>query len=174
MNAGENRIGGRWGSAWDSAGNLISEMVEVVAAVELGRINVPLVGTMRDGHKIGPESREGTMRVQKVDSDWELKVYDLLSQGTQKRRDARDGKVAKFNPEFSIILKLDDPDALGIEKWQLEGVRIWRLPLGFNINDELVEREYPITWETERPLAAFRRKPGTGEAQAEYVIGNHD
>lgn len=170
-NSGEFRVSGIWGSAWDAQGNLISEMVEVVSNVEIGRIAVPLVGSMREGHKQGRETREGTMNVQKIDTSWELKVYRLLSQTVEDRRAARDGAAAKFDPSFSIILKLDDPEALGVERWQLDGCRIWRLPLGFSIADELIQREYPITWESERPLTAFKQKPGTGEPSAEYVVG---
>ena len=66
-------------------------------------------------------------------------------------------------------MKIDDPEALGIERWQLDGCRIWRLPIGFNIGDELLEREYPLTWENERPLTAFRTKAGAGEPAAEYL-----
>jgi hypothetical protein len=168
-NAGEYRISGIWGSAYDSQGNLLSEVVEVVTAVELGRIAVPLVGTMREGHKQGRETREGTMRVQKIDAKWELKVWKQLSQSVEMRREARDGLRPRFDPEFTIVVKLDDPEALGVERWQLDGCRIWRLPLGFNIGDELLEREYPITWENERPLTAFRQKQGAGEPSAEYA-----
>lgn len=170
-NAGEYRFAGRWGSAWDASGNLIAEMVEVASPTELGRINVPLVGTGRTGHKQGEETREGTLRVQKIDSTWELRVYRLLSQTLPERRAARDGRAPRFNPEFTIVLKWDDPEALGIERWQLDGCRIWRLPLGFNIADELVEREYPLTWEAERPLTAFRLRAGAGAPAAEYLIG---
>jgi hypothetical protein len=168
-NAGEYRMSGLWGSAYDAAGNLLAEVVEVVTAVELGRIAVPLVGTMREGHKQGRETREGTMRVQKIDTKWEMKVWKQLSLSVDQRRAARDGSGPRFNPEFTIIVKIDDPEALGVERWQLDGCRIWRLPIGFNIGDELLEREYPLTWENERPLTAFRQKVGAGEPAAEYV-----
>jgi hypothetical protein len=56
-----------------------------------------------------------------------------------------------------LQLEFDDPDALGYEAWQLDGVVIWRLPLGFSITDDLVNREFPITWESERPVAHFER-----------------
>lgn len=174
MGAGQGswRFAGRWGSAWDAQGNLLAEMVAVATPVEIGRIDVPLVGSPRAGHKLGAETREGTMRVQKFDSKWELFVYSLLSQSVQERRDARDGRgPALASAEFSITYKFDDPDALGVERWQLDGCRIWRLPLGFDINDDLVEREYPLTWEAERPLTAFRATNLGSQAAAQYVVG---
>lgn len=170
-NAGEYRISGVWGAAYDAQGNLISEAVQVSTNVEIGRIGVPLVGSMREGHKQGRETREGTMNVQKIDAKWELLVYATLSQTVQQRRAARDGNAPRFDPTFSLVLKLDDPEALGVERWQLDGCRIWRLPLGFNIADELIEREYPITWESETPLTAFKQNPGAGAPTATYVVG---
>jgi hypothetical protein len=167
------RFSGRWGSAWDSQGNMIAEMVAVAAPIEMGRIDVPLVGSMRAGHKQGPETREGTLRVQKVDTKWELFVYSLLSQSVDARRAARDGRgPALLDPEFTIVLKWDDPEALGVERWQLDGCRIWRLPLGFDINDDLVEREYPLTWELERPLTAFKVANLGSTPASQYVVGS--
>jgi hypothetical protein len=56
---------------------------------------------------------------------------------------------------FQLVLQYDDPDALGKEQWQLNGCLLWRLPFGFSITDDLVDREIPFTWETEQPIYAF-------------------
>lgn len=173
MNQGANRFSGAWGSAWDSQGNMIAEGVAVQSPAELGRVDVPIVGTLDVGHKQGRTTREGTMTVQKIDTRWELLVYNLLSQSLADRRAARDGQKPPFDPSFTIVLKYDDPEALGAEKWQLTGVRLWRLPLGFNTGDDLVQNEYPITWETEKPLQAFQAvKNSSGEYAASYVVGS--
>jgi hypothetical protein len=37
----------------------------------------------------------------------------------------------------------------------LENCQIWRMPLGFSITDDIIDREFPLTWENERPLDAF-------------------
>jgi hypothetical protein len=169
QNEGSYRFSGVWGSAWKE-GVMLAELVEVSAPVERGRIAVPIVGSQREGHKIGRETREGTMTVQKFDSYWEKFVYDQISQSVAARRAARDAGDRK-DYSFSLVLKYDDPEALGIERWQLDGVLLWRLPLGFNIGDELVQREYPITWETETPLDAFQRSGGTGVPTAQYYAG---
>lgn len=169
---GKFRFSGAWGSAWDSQGNMISDMVSVAAPVELGRTDVPIVGTLRVGHKRGRETREGTLRVQKLDTAWELKVYAYLSQSVDQQRRQRDGLDPAFDPHFSIVLKYDDPEALGVERWQLDGCMIWRLPLGFDINTELVENEYPMTWETERPLTAFKAQLSGATPAAQYVVGS--
>jgi hypothetical protein len=166
---GSFRMGGMWGAAYDQSGELISEMVELQVPTELGRITVPLVGTDAEGYKQGRTTREGTMRVQKIDARWEMQVYRLLSRTIQERRADRDAGKAAFDPRFRLILTIDDPEALGIERWQYEGCRIWRIPNGFNIGDEVTEREYPVTWENERPITVFRQKKGAGDPQPEYV-----
>jgi hypothetical protein len=163
---GSYRMSGMWGSAWKE-GVLLAEVVEVQAPVEIGRIAVPLVGSLKEGHKMGRHTREGTMNVQKFDTYWEKFVWDQISADIDDLRAQRDaGK--RVDPSFSIVLKIDDPEALGIERWQLDGVRLWRLPLGFNIADELIQREYPITWETEKPLDAFRRKSAAAPVAVFY------
>lgn len=147
------RMSGLYGSAWRD-GLKLADVIEVSGAVEVNRIEVPLVGQTRQGYKPGRETREGTMRVQKMDTKWEMEVYQYLALSLQQRRRNRDAGFPNLRP-FQLQLEYDDPDSLGIEKWILHGVLLWRMPLGFSITDDLVDREYPITWEYEEPLYAF-------------------
>lgn len=149
-----SRIGGMYGSAWRD-GIMLAESIEVSGSVEVQRIDVPLVGQMRNGHKPGRESREGTLRVQKIDTKWELEIYQFLNQNLAQRRQNR-GTAAATIREFTLKLALDDPDAGGYEAWQLNGCKIWRMPLGFAITDDTIDREYPLTWESETPLSTFK------------------
>lgn len=147
------RYGGMYGSAWrDNV--LLGEAVEVSGAVEVNRIEVPLVGQTKQGYKPGRESREGTLRIQKIDTSWELEIYKFLSQSLAARRAARGTATASLRT-FDIKIEIDDPEAYGKESWQLEGCQIWRMPLGFSITDDIIDREFPLTWENERPLDAF-------------------
>jgi hypothetical protein len=148
------RMGGMYGSAWRD-GVQLSEVVEVSGAVEVNRIEVPLVGQTKQGYKPGRESREGTMRVHKIDAKWQMEIHDFLSQSLAARRAARGTPEATLRT-FDLKLEVDDPEAYGYEAWQLENVQIWRMPLGFSITDDIIDLEFPITWESERPLAAFR------------------
>lgn len=154
-NQGLWRIGGMYGSAWRN-GVQLAEAVEVNVNVEINRIEVPLVGSTKQGYKPGRESRDGTVSVQKIDTSWELEIYQFLTQGLEARRQARGTGQQSLRP-FQLQLELDDPDALGYELWQLDGCLLWRLPLGFSITDDILNREYPLTWESERPLAHFER-----------------
>jgi hypothetical protein len=153
---------GMYGSAWRD-GKQLADVIECSGNVAIARSDIPIVGSERTSHKPGRQTREGTMRVQKRDAKWEMEVYQFLSQSLADRRAARDAGNPMMRP-FSLILEYDDPYALGVERWQLDGVLIWQLPLGFSIGDDTVERDFPITWETERPLEAFQKAVGPGGA----------
>lgn len=149
------RMAGMFGSAWRD-GKMLAEVVDVTAAVEINRVEVPIVGATRNGTKPGRETREGTMRIQKIDAKWEHEIWSFMSAGLDERRALRDDPTnTRPSRNFDLHLKQDDPDALGMEEWVLFDCQIWRLPLGIAIADDVIEREFPITWESEKPLAAF-------------------
>jgi hypothetical protein len=153
-NPGLFRFTGMWGQAEDAQGNLLAEVTEVSATAEINRMEVPLVGTNRQGYKPGRITREGTFRVQKIDSKWEMQVWEFISTSLKDRRDARGGPDSFLKP-FSLVIGYDDPDALGAEKWRLDGCLLWRLPLGFNIGDDIKDLEFPFSYENETPLKTF-------------------
>ena len=169
-NPGLYRMGGMYGSAWRD-GVQLAEAVEVTANVEVNRIEIPIVGQTRQGYKPGREAREGTMRVQKIDASWQLEVWNFLSMNLALRRSLRGTGEAALRP-FQLQVEIDDPDALGVEKWQLDGCLIWRMSIGFSITDDIMDTELPITWESEKPLTAFTRTgaidPATGLPAIRY------
>lgn len=151
---------GAYGSAWRD-GQQLADVTEASGTVEIAQTVIPLVGKTSQGLKPGRETRSGTMRVQKRDAKWDMEVYQFLSQSLAQRRAARDAGNPLLRP-FSLILEYDDPYSLGRERWQLDGVMLWRLTLGFALATEAVEVEYPITWETERPIEAYTETTGPG------------
>lgn len=162
-NEGLFRMGGMWGEARDASGLLLAEVTEVTATAEVNRIEVPIVGTTGQSYKPGRVSREGTFRVQKIDAKWELQVHAFVSANLAQRRAMRGTSESILKP-FTLIVGYDDPDALGEEKWQLNGCMLWRLPLGFNIGDDIRDLEFPFTFESEQPLKAFVRTGQTNPA----------
>ena len=162
-NPGIWRFTGMWGEAMDVAGNLLAEVTEVSANAEVNKMEVPLVGTNRQGYKPGRVTREGTFRVQKIDTKWELQVYSFISTSLAKRRAARGTSKSYLKP-FSMKIGYNDPEALGYERWRLDGCILWRLPLGFNIGDDIKDLEFPFSYERETPIAAFHL---TGEKSSE-------
>lgn len=164
------RMGGMYGAAYRD-GKLLTNVVEVTGSIEINRVEMPITGSTKLGYKPGRESREGTVRLQKVDTAWEMEVYSFLSATLEERRQLRNQGQSILRP-FQLLIEYDDPDALGIEKWQLDGVLLWRMQLGFAITDDVVEREIPITWERETPIYAFSREDlGSGMAVAHYYDG---
>ena len=162
-NEGLFRITGMWGEARDQSGKLLAEVTEVTATAEINRIEVPLVGTNRQGYKPGRVTREGTFRVQKIDTKWELAVYSFISTTLEARRAARGTSDSYLRP-FSLLIGYDDPEALGVERWRLDGCLLRRLPLGFNIGDDIRDLEFPFSYESEQPISAFTQ---TGTTNAE-------
>lgn len=158
-NQGLFRMTGMWGEARDLQGRLLAEVTEVSATAEVQRIEVPIVGTNGQSYKPGRITREGTFRCQKIDTKWELDVYSFVSADLETRRAMRGTAESVLRP-FTLLVGYDDPEALEEEKWQLNGCLLWRLPLGFNIGDDIRDLEFPFTYEAEIPLKAFVR---TGE-----------
>lgn len=174
VNEGLLRFGGMYGEAYRGS-TLLADVIEVTAAVDINRIDVPLVGTTRMGSKTGRETREGSLRIHQIDSAWELELHAFLSSTLPQRRQARNAGQPLQRP-FDLTLRLDDPDTLGVWGWRLSGVVLWRQELGIGITNDLQEREYPITWEREDPIDAFRRKLGAdgqyiNEAEPVYAQG---
>lgn len=154
------RMSGIYGSAWRD-GRMLTEVVHVTGTMEKARIDVLLAGQTKVGHKTGREARDGTIRFQKVDSAWEMEVWQFLSQDLAERRRLRD-QGQRGLQQFQLLVELDDPDALGIEKWQLDGCQIYRAEFGFDLTTDLIEKEVPFTWESETPIYAFKRSVGPG------------
>jgi hypothetical protein len=147
----------RWGGMYGSAYRdnfLLQEAIEVSGNVAIARIEVPLVGATRMGYKAGRETREGTMRIQAIDSTWALQVFQFTGQSLQDRINAR-GTAGASLPSFDLVIAINDPTAYDFEEWQFKGVQVWQMPVGFAITDDIVQREIPITWEEEIPTHVF-------------------
>jgi hypothetical protein len=150
------RIGGMHGRVLDANGNLLHEAISLAADVNIGKISVALAGTDRTGFKPGRQTREGTLTVQKLDTAWEMQVYKWMSLTLDEQREKRGTNEALMRP-FSLMIEHDDPGALGLEKWQVDGCLIWQMGIAMNIGEELMQKQIPITWERETPLNAFVR-----------------
>lgn len=178
VNEGSYRISGRFGEAFyvPQDGQPPIKLIEATAVeftVEIGQTDVPIPGKNKNGTKDGPESRSGNMTIQKLDSRFENLVYGFLNYSLSERRRMRDAGTRPART-FTLQVWLDDPDALGAEGWQLEGVRLSRLTGGFNIGDELTNREHPFRYEQERKISAFERignafDPATGLPAIRYT-----
>jgi hypothetical protein len=147
------RFGGMYGAAYRD-GFLQQEAIEVSGNTAIARIEVPLVGQTKTGYKPGRETREGTMRIQQIDSSWAMEIYQFLGQTLAQRIAARNTPQATLRA-FDLILSVNDPEAWDYESWQIQNCIVWQLPIGFAITDDIIQREIPITWESEQPLHVF-------------------
>lgn len=154
------RQGGMWGSAWRE-GALLTDVVQVTGTVQRGRVEIPLVGQETVGYKPGRRSQEGSIVFQKVDTGWELQVYDAITIDVDELRRRRDaGQFGELDGTFDLLLKQDDPHSFGKEVWQLTDCQIWQLDLGINITDDFIQRELPLTFGKAVPVSTFRVENG--------------
>lgn len=173
VNQGSYRISGRYGEAWRD-GLQLFEVTSVVATVQIGQVDVPLAGLNRNGTKDGVETRTGgQLMVQKVDDRWGNDMYGFLGYSIAERRQLRDEGKPPMRT-FNLQVWLDDPEALGAEAWELIGVRLFNLPLGFNVANELESRTLDFRWEAEQPLQNFeiqgsQTDPSTGLPVIKYT-----
>lgn len=155
------RYGGMWGSVWDDSGLMLTDVVRVTATTAVNRIEVPLVGQRRIGYKPGRTSSEGNLAFQKIDTGWELKIYQAMQMDVEALRAARDaGQFGELDGTFNLLLKQDDPHAFGKEVWQLTGCQIWQMELSVDTSEDFLSREVPLTFEEALPLRTFKVEAG--------------
>jgi hypothetical protein len=145
---GFTRRSGRSGSVWED-GRMAGEVIQVEWNVAIQQIPVVIAGAWRTDHKPGGEERAGTFRVQDIHDKWALRVYNFLV----ARREGN--RAAAAFPEFSVVTKLDDIGAPDETRWQLDGCQLFQYAGGHNQEDDLIVREIPFTFRSERPLHAF-------------------
>lgn len=102
----ERVINGSFGELWID-GEYMAETTALEAKVTFEKSEVNQCGSLSKAYKITGYEGKGTIKLNKVSSYF----IDKLSKKAKK------GKT----PSFTIISKLDDPDALGTERIQLNG-----------------------------------------------------
>lgn len=103
-----------------------SNLNHLEASVEAEKKELNLVGTDYTVYKLGRKKGIGTMSGYKVTSD-------MIARGFQK---------------FSIIHKLDDPEAYGFERIQLNNCMVDKIVLANWTAGEEVTEETPFTFES--------------------------
>lgn len=150
------RMGGMWASVWDDTGSMLTDVVRVTATVARNRIEVPLVGQQKIGYKPGRISMEGSLAFQKVDTGWELRVYNAMTLDVDALRAARDaGQFGELDGTFNLKLSQDDPHAFGKEVWQAIGCQLWQMELTVDTSEDFVQREIPLTLGDVKPIKTF-------------------
>lgn len=104
---GNRVINGTWGEVWLD-GEYVSECYRLQAKINFNKEDVPLCGQMATDKKITSVSCTGSMRMHKVNSRMALAIGEKIKNG--------------IDPRFTVISKLDDPDAYGAERVVLRNV----------------------------------------------------
>lgn len=134
----ERRImNGTWGEVWlDDL--LVGEAYGIQAKCNFNKESVPMCGTMATGHKVTSFDGTGSLKLRKTSSRMSKAIGPWIRNGKDIR--------------FTIISKLDDPDADGAEKVALYGVSFDDLTLADWEAGKMTDTECPFTFSNYRYL----------------------
>lgn len=107
MDSAKRVISGTWGSVWLD-GDKVSECYGLQAKVSFNKEDVPMCGQMATDKKITSIECTGSLRLHKVTSRLARAIGEMIRNGQDVR--------------FTIVSKLQDPDAYGAERVALTNV----------------------------------------------------
>lgn len=107
-------INGTYGEVW-LEGEIVREATALKAEISLDFLDVPMCGTLSKHKKVSGLNGNGSITMTKVNSRMAIKLSDMLKAGK--------------TPTFTIISKLDDPDAYGAERVVLKNCQFSTLTL---------------------------------------------
>lgn len=107
-------INGTYGEVW-LEGELTREATGLKAEIGLEFMDVPMCGSLAKHQKVSGINCNGSITMTKVNSRMAIKLSDMLKAGK--------------TPSFTIISKLDDPDAYGAERVVLKNCQFSTLTL---------------------------------------------
>ncbi len=113
-------------------GELVREATALQAKVQINFKDVPMCGTSGKKQKSAGWSGTGSVTMTKINSRMAQKIADAIKEGC--------------TPEFVIISKLDDPDAIGAERVVLKGVTFTELTLADWKAETIGEVTQPFTF----------------------------
>lgn len=121
---GELRLDGQW----------LVNVQQVDARAAIDRNDIRMAGQRGYGYKMMGVRGEGTIRQFKVTTQ----MFELITRPLRNPR----------QPMFvgQLIVKLDDVEALGVERILLDRVKFWEINFGYQVND-IVEESIPFTYE---------------------------
>jgi len=133
----EQVINGSWGEAWLD-GDYLAEIkgLEARLAIEYEDIDRPR--KLGKGKKMIGYEGTGSLKLHKVTSRFIKLLSDNLKQGKQT--------------SFTVISKLDDPDALGAERIMIKNVTLEELTLANWEAKTTGEEEIPFSFDDWEPM----------------------
>lgn len=133
----EQVINGSWGEAWLD-GDYLAEIKGLEARIAIEYEDIDRPRRLGKGKKMIGFEGTGTLKLHKVTSRFIKLLSDNLKQGKQT--------------SFTVISKLDDPDALGAERIMLKNVTLGELTLANWEAKTNGEEEIPFSFDDWEPL----------------------
>lgn len=125
-------INGTWGEVWFDD-DYLGEIESGKATVDLTYSDVSMARKLIAGKKLTKAEGKGSLKLHHVRTNIAKKVSDQVKTGR--------------TPSFKIIMKLDDPDALGAERVVLYDCKIDKINLMDWENGKNTEESYNFTFE---------------------------
>lgn len=133
----EQVINGSWGEAWLD-GDYLAEIKGLEAKIAIEYEDIDRPRRLGKGKKMTGFEGTGTLKLHKVTSRFIKLLSDNLKQGKQT--------------SFTVISKLDDPDALGAERIMLKNVTLEELTLANWEAKTNGEEEVPFSFDDWEPI----------------------
>jgi len=123
-------------------GEFLTSVQKVEAKIEIEKQEVKVAGTRKVGHKTTGTKGTGSIGMYKVSSKFAIAIAQIMDDSA---------------PPFvtSLIIKLDDPEADGIDRIVLKGVQFDNIPLANFEVGSLVEEELNFTFDDMEYLDAM-------------------
>lgn len=131
----EFTVNGSFGQLFAPVGEYLAEAQRIEYTVRINRRDIPRAGTRITAYKAMTVQGEGTMGLLKTSSKFLQIVSEIMRGGN-----------SQIQKQFSLKVRLDDPEAMGAEVVRLTGVKLWEINAGFNVND-IIEENMPFTFE---------------------------
>lgn len=107
FDSGKRVMSGTWGEVWLD-NEYVAEAFRFSARISYSKAPIPRCGSMASDHKVTGYSGSGSIGMHKISS----RMARLIGEKIRNGEDVR----------FTIISKLDDPDAYGQERVRITGV----------------------------------------------------
>lgn len=133
----EQVINGSWGEAWLD-GDYLAEIKGLEARIAIEYEDIDRPRRLGKGKKMIGFEGTGTLKLHKVTSRFIKLLSDNLKQGKQT--------------SFTVISKLDDPDALGAERIMIKNVTLEELTLANWEVKTTGEEEIPFSFDDWEPM----------------------
>lgn len=131
MDTTKRVMSGTWGQIWLD-GELVGECYKFQAKVTLNKEDVPQCGVMWTDSKVKSMAGKGSVGMYKVSSRMAALIGDQIRKGK--------------DPRFTIISKLNDPDAYGAERVAVKNVSFDDLTLADWEANNFGKVEAPFTF----------------------------